>query len=66
MNVNQDDIIHCDAHGAVVVPAETVKAIPAAVDLLVRRERLLLDACKSKGDTLAALRDALTKMSDIH
>jgi regulator of RNase E activity RraA len=66
MNANHDDLIHCDRHGAVVVPAETVKDLPAAVDLLTRRERVLLDACWTKGDTLAALREAFARASEIH
>jgi regulator of RNase E activity RraA len=66
MNVNHDDLIHCDRHGAVVVPAEAVKELPAAVDLLTRRERVLLDACATKSDTVEALRAALSKMADIH
>lgn len=66
MNVNHDDLIHCDRHGAVVIPADAVKDLPAAIELLVRRERVLLDACKSRSDTIEALRAAFREASEIH
>jgi regulator of RNase E activity RraA len=31
MRAAHDDVIHADCHGAVVVPAEAVKKLPAAV-----------------------------------
>src|SRR5690606_19308346 len=43
MNVGHDDVVHADHHGAVVVPAEAVRKLPAAIDLLTRRERVVLD-----------------------
>ncbi len=47
MAVKTDDIIHGDRHGAVVVPAAAVKKIPAAVELALRREKVILDAARS-------------------
>jgi regulator of RNase E activity RraA len=44
MIVSSNDLIHADRHGAVVIPPEAVKEIPAAAALLARRERVLIDA----------------------
>lgn len=66
MVVSSDDIIHADQHGAVVVPAATVKEIPAAVDLLVRREGVILEACRAPGFDIEALRRAMAGADEIH
>src|SRR5689334_6078986 len=46
MVVSANDVIHCDRHGAVVVPYDVVEKIPGAVDLLTRREKVLIEASK--------------------
>src|ERR1700687_3012592 len=46
MIVSANDIIHADRHGAVVIPADAVAKIPAAVDLLARREPVLIQGYK--------------------
>jgi regulator of RNase E activity RraA len=37
MTVSPNDVIHADRHGAVVIPPEAVKEIPAAVALIARK-----------------------------
>jgi regulator of RNase E activity RraA len=66
MLVSPNDVIHADRHGAVVVPAEVVKELPAAVDLLTRREKVIIDAAKSPGFSVARLRRAFDEQEDIH
>ena len=44
-------MIHADYHGAVVVPADAVKKLPAAIDLISRREKVILDVCRDPGFT---------------
>jgi len=66
MTVSPNDVIHADRHGAVVVPAEAVKELPAAVDLLTRREKIIIDAAKSPGFSIARLRQAFDEQEDIH
>ena len=61
-----DDVIHADRHGAVVVPADAVRALPAAIDLIARREKVVLDMCKRPDFNVAALREALSKADEIH
>ena len=45
MVVKTGDVIHADQHGAVVIPADAVARLPAAADLVSRREAVLLKAC---------------------
>jgi regulator of RNase E activity RraA len=66
MQVGHDDVIHADYHGAVVVPADAVKKLPAAIDLISRREKVILDFCKSPDFSAAKLRDVLKRSSEIH
>ena len=66
MQAAHDDVIHADCHGAVVVPAETVTKLPAAVDLVARREKVILDICRSADFTPAKLRDAIKRAGEIH
>src|SRR5215813_10928702 len=58
MLVSPNDIIHADRHGAVVIPAEAIKEIPAAVDLLARREKVIIDAARAPGFSVERLRRA--------
>jgi hypothetical protein len=37
MQAAHDDVIHADFHGAVVIPADAVRKLPAAIDLVSRR-----------------------------
>jgi regulator of RNase E activity RraA len=66
MMVSANDIIHCDRHGAVVVPYDAVEKIPAAVDLLTRREKVLIEASKQPGFSIERLRQAYREQDDIH
>jgi regulator of RNase E activity RraA len=66
MVVSANDIIHADRHGAVVVPPEAVAKIPEAVDLLTRREKVLIEASKQPGFSIERLRQAYREQDDIH
>ncbi len=66
MPCSHDEVVHADRHGAVVVPAEAVRALPAAIDLIARREKVVLDMCKRSDFGIAALREALAKADEIH
>ena len=66
MQVGHDDVVHADYHGAVVIPAEAVRKLPAAIDLITRRERVILDVCAAPDFTPAKLRDALRRSGEIH
>ena len=66
MLVRSGDIVHADRHGAVTIPAATVDKIPAACDLLTRKEAVILEMARAPGFTVAKLREALAKQDEIH
>jgi regulator of RNase E activity RraA len=61
-----DDVVHADRHGAVVIPAEAVRRLPAAIDLCARREKVILDITKRDDFGIRALKEALSRADDIH
>ena len=65
MVVNHDDIIHADRHGAVVIPSEAVEQLPAAVDLMIRKEAVQLEAARDPSFNIHMLRKALTKSAQV-
>jgi len=66
MRVAHDDIIHADQHGAVVIPAHAVQALPAAVELLQRREAVILKVARSPDFDIDKFRKATADAADIH
>lgn len=66
MQAAHDDVIHADFHGAVVIPADAVRKLPAAIDLCTRREAVILEVCKAPDFTPAKLREALKRSGEIH
>lgn len=66
MSVKDGDIIHMDVHGAVVVPAHAVTQLPAAIELISRREAVIIAAAKADDFNFEKLRDAMTGAGDIH
>jgi regulator of RNase E activity RraA len=58
MAVRSGDLIHADRHGAVVVPLETIDAMPAALTGLSAKEAKIINAAKS-GAGLAAIKAAI-------
>lgn len=66
MTCAHDDVVHADRHGAVVIPAEAVRQLPAAIDLCTRREAVILDMCKRDDFDIHKLKEALAKADDIH
>ncbi len=66
MTVSDGDIIHADQHGAVVVPASAVKELPDAIAQVARREKVILDACKTAGFDITALKKAMAESAEIH
>ena len=66
MTVGDGDVVHADRHGAVVVPREAVAQLPAAVELLTRREAVILAAARSEGFDIDALKRAMADSAEIH
>ncbi len=66
MIVSDGDLVHADRHGAVVIPLAVARKLPDAAATLARREKVILDACKSPGFGIEDLRKAFERMDDIH
>ena len=66
MRVLHGDIIHADTHGAVVVPAAAVARLPGAIELVMRREKVILDLARAPGFSAAKMREALRQAGEIH
>ncbi len=66
MLVGHDDVVHADVHGAVIIPARAVRALPKAIDLIARREKVILDRARAHGFNALAMRDALRESGEIH
>jgi hypothetical protein len=59
LEVSDGDIVHADQHGAVAFRIEELEKIPAAIDLMARREKVILDAAHAPGFNMEKLRTAL-------
>jgi regulator of RNase E activity RraA len=66
MLATHDQVVHADYHGAVVIPAEAVKKLPDAIDLCVRREKLILDLARSPDFNSKKMHDAFKLAGEIH
>ena len=66
MEVKHNDLLHAGRHGAVVIPAELLEKLPKAIDLMINRESVILDACKRKDFNYQVLKQAIMKSSEIH
>jgi regulator of RNase E activity RraA len=66
MVVSSGDLIHADRHGAVVIPREVATEIPAAADLVARREAGIIEASRRPDFDFAKLREAMRESADLH
>jgi regulator of RNase E activity RraA len=66
MKVSDGDLIHADKHGAVVVPVEAIAKMAETVDLLVRREAVILDCARSADFNIDKLLAAMADSKEIH
>jgi len=66
MTVASGDLIHADSHGAVVIPPDVAAKLPEAAELCARREEPILTVARDASFSLAKLRDAMAKASEIH
>jgi len=65
MNVQHNDLIHADRHGSIVIPAELAKELPTAIDLMIRKEKIILDACKRQDFDFEILKKAIQDSAQI-
>ena len=65
MRVSPDEIVHADRHGAVVIPPQFLEKLPAAIDLMARREKVLLDAAKRDDFDISKLKEAIAESEKV-
>ena len=66
MMATHDDVIRADFHGAVVISADAVRRLPDAIALVTRREQVILDMARAPGFTSRHMREALSRVQEIH
>ena len=66
MAVNHNDLIHADMHGAVIIPDELSEKLPEVIELMIKREKIILDACKREDFNYQVLRQAIMKSAEIN
>jgi regulator of RNase E activity RraA len=66
MVVRSGDLVHADRHGAVVIPHAIAEKVPAACELMARKEAVILEMARKPGFTVAMLREALARQDEIH
>ena len=66
MVTHSGDLVHADRHGAVIIPHEAARDVPAAAELCMRREAPILAACKEPGFSADAMARILNETKEIH
>lgn len=66
MVTHSGDLIHADCHGAVIIPHDVARDVPAASELCMRREKPILDACKSGDFSVDLIEKAMEEAGGIH
>ncbi len=65
MIVKSGDLVHADRHGAVVIPHEAAREVPAAAALMARREAVMLDAAKKPGASVEEIKQAMVEAAKV-
>ena len=65
MVVQDGDLVHADRHGAVVVPLDAVRGVLGKLDLMVRKEAVILEAARSADATVDMIKDAWQRSTEI-
>lgn len=60
MTVEQDDLVHADRHGALVVPHDVIPGLESAIDKLIATEQIILGPAREPDFDMAKLEAAWT------
>ena len=66
LDVRPGDLVHADRHGAVVVDPATAPRLPEGIDLVLRKEKPILDAARGPDFSVEKLRQAWGAAEDVH
>lgn len=66
LTVRHHDLIHADRHGAVTIPARVALQLPHAIQVMIQREQLIMQAASRPGFGVEDIRHAMAQGDDIH
>jgi regulator of RNase E activity RraA len=66
MEVADQDLVHADQHGAVVIPVKDAAAVIEEAAKIMARERIVIEASQKPGFNMEKLREAFAGMAEIH
>lgn len=58
MTVSNGDLVHADRHGALVIPADAIDQLEAAILKLLKTEKIVLEAARKEGFTFEDFAEA--------
>ena len=58
MQVHDEDLVHADRHGALVIPRQVIPELHSAIEKLLTTEQLILGPARAEGFTIDKLKDA--------
>lgn len=58
MEVDSDDILHADRHGAVVIEKEVLPELLAGIEAVIQKEKIVLDAARARNFNIDKLKAA--------
>ena len=61
MEINDNDLIHADVHGAVSFDDTLIDDLLDAIKFVEKKEKVILDSCKTKNFTFAKFKKAFLK-----
>ena len=66
LSVQSGDLIHADRHGAVMIPHDAAIKIKEKIELIARKEEVIISAAKKPGFNWEILSESIKKTLDIH
>jgi len=58
VEVEEDDLVHADRHGAIVIPESVIPALEDAIDTVIANEAIILSPARTPGFTIEKLEEA--------
>ncbi|MEP1576034.1 RraA family protein [Roseibium album] len=65
MRVAQDELVHADRHGALVIPAEVVSCLKEAIEGVIAREAIVLEPAREPGFNISKLEEVWAKFEAV-
>jgi regulator of RNase E activity RraA len=66
MRVRSGDLVHADRHGAVVIPVDAIRELPAAAEKIAKREAAILAVARAPACTAEKLIAVFKEQDAIH